>query len=749
MDTTAAPAPAIDRLAELVGIEPRYYDIWGNEHRTTPETNAAILESLGLPVGDEATAARTLTAFEERPWRRLVEPATIVPAEAQPGTVPVSLTAAMAAADRALVWTLVTEGGETTRGRQPVKDMALVNSRIIDGEALERRLFVLPQTLPEGYHVMIVALDGQTPYETRLIVAPPRAWLPPEMAGDRRLWGIVCQLYSLRSSRNWGMGNFGDLAEVARHAAEQGADIIGINPLHALFPINPEHASPYSPSSREFLNTIYIDVEAVPDFAECAEARDLVAMPDFQARMQAARATELVDYTAVSGLVMPVLELLYASFRTLHLNKGTERARAFHAFRRSYEQGADPRVLENFAVFMALQESFVATDRALFDWQKWPEEYHDPESPAVHTFAADHVERIEFHIYLQWVADTQLGEAMAAANRATNGTIRLYLDRAVGVGADSAAAWGDHVSRILSMSVGAPPDPFNQLGQDWGLKPYSPIRMREDAFKSYIAVLRANMRHAGALRIDHIAGMRRLYWVPVGQGAARGAYVRYPLDEMLRILALESQREKCLVIGEDLGTIPEGLSEALNAANVLSYRVLRFERYDNGLFRDARGYPRAALVTAGTHDLPTLAGMWTGRDLEWRQKLNLYPDNEAQQQEAASRVRERRLLVDALIHAGLWPAEPPIDTDSYPLDEALLVAIHTFLSRTPCALMMVALEDVLGQVEQMNLPGTIDEHPNWRRKLDRPVEAVFADPTVRAVLAAVRDERGSNAGHAD
>jgi 4-alpha-glucanotransferase len=619
-----------------------------------------------------------------------------------------------------------------------------VADREIDGERYERRLFVLPRTLPQGYHTLLLALDGHKPYETRLIVAPPRAWLPPEMADDQRLWGIVCQLYSLRSAGNWGIGNFADLGEVARLAAEQGADIIGINPLHALFPINPEHASPYSPSSREFLNTIYIDTQAVPDFAACAEAQAMVAAPDFQARLERARASELVDYSAVSALIMPVLEVLYAHFREHHLARGTERARAFHAFRRSFEQGADPQVLENFAVFMALQESFAASDPALLDWQTWPQEYHDPDSPAVHAFAADHVERIEYHIYLQWVADTQLGEAMAAANRAAGGTVRLYLDRAVGVGADSAAAWSDHVARLLPISVGAPPDPFNQLGQNWGLKPYSPIRMREDAFKSYIAVLRSNMRHAGALRIDHIAGMRRLYWVPVGQSADRGAYVRYPLEEMLRILALESHRRECLVIGEDLGTIPEGLSEALNAANVLSYRVLQFERYDNGLFRDARDYPRAALVTAGTHDLPTLGGMWTGRDLEWRQRLDLYRDADARRRDVEARVTDRRRLVDALIHAGLWPAEPPTDTETHPLDAALLAAIHAFLARTPCALMMVALEDVLGQVEQMNLPGTIDEHPNWRRKLHPSLDEVFRDPAVLAALAAVRAERGSS-----
>jgi 4-alpha-glucanotransferase len=736
---------ALDRLADLVGIEPSFRDIWGGEHVIPAGTKREILSALGLPADDEQVAEATLIDFEARSWRRPVEPATLIRAEQQPATIGVAMPAGRV--DLKIDWHLVLEDGTELAGEVTAGDAAVVESRKVDGMEFERRAVVLPEAMPEGYHRLTVTIvDGssQKTAETSLIVAPLRCWLPPSYEAGMSLWGMACQLYSLRSPRNWGIGNYSDLAELAAATAEQGADLLGINPLHALFTSDPGQFSPYSPSSREFLNVLYIDVEAVPDFAECREVQELVATPSFQERLQAARDADLVDYGAVYGLVIPTLRLLFKHFREHHLAHGTDRARAFQAFRDGYRHSADPTALERFAVFLALQEWFSEQSPLLLDWQKWPPEYQDPESEPVAAFAEEHAERVEFQIYLQWLADRQVASAMDRANRATEGRVMLYLDRAVGVGWDSAATWGDQEARIMSMSIGAPPDPFNQLGQKWGLSPYSPLMLKENAYRSYIAVLRASMRHAGALRIDHIAGLQRLYWVPRAETAQHGAYVRNPFEAMMRILALESQRLRCLVVGEDLGTVPPGLREAMDDAGMLSYKVFQFERVGEGLFRDPESYPRSALVTAGTHDLPTLKGFWIGRDLEWRRQLDLYPDPQAAENDAKNRVADRRRMLDALIHAGLWPAEPPTDTEQQPMDEALCTAIHRFLAKTPSFVLMVSLEDALVMAEQMNLPGTIFEHPNWRRRLPLTVSEIFRDPMVLALFAAVRKERGSN-----
>ena len=736
---------ALDRLAEIAGIEPRYHDIWGGEHVVAPQTKRNILNALGLPADDEPTAATTLTELEARSWRRPIEPATLIRAEQQPATVAVALPAG----NRALkiAWRLIQEDGREIAGETTTGDLAQLETREIGGVAFERRAIVLPESLPEGYHRFILTIiDGgdRKTAETSLIVAPLRCWLPPSFDAGQHLWGLACQLYSLRSPRNWGIGNYSDLAMLATAAAEQGADLLGINPLHALYTADPARFSPYSPSSREFLNVLYIDVEAVPEFQECQQVQDLVASPGFQERLQAARDAELVDYDTVHGLVIQTLRILFKHFRDHHLARGTDRAQAFQSFRDGYRQSADPTALERFATFLAMQEWFSEQDPALLDWEQWPDAYQDPESEAVKAFSESHTERVEFQIYLQWLADRQIAAAMEEADRAGKGRARLYLDRAVGVGWDSAAAWSDHQSRIMSMSIGAPPDPFNHLGQKWGLSPYSPLSLAENGYSSYIAVLRASMRHAGALRIDHIAGLRRLYWVPRDETAAHGAYVRNPFEMMMRVLALESQRLRCMVIGEDLGTVPDGLREAMDAAGMLSYKVFQFERVGDGLFRDPASYPRSSLVTAGTHDLPTIKGFWIGRDLSWRQELDLYPSSEAATNDARSRASDRRRVLDALIHAGLWPAEPQTEAEQQPMNEALSIAIHRYLARTPSFLMMVSLDDALGMPEQMNLPGTIFEHPNWRRKLPLGVSEIFRDPAVLALLAAVRKERVAN-----
>ncbi|MCC6196858.1 MAG: 4-alpha-glucanotransferase [Burkholderiales bacterium] len=544
-----------------------------------------------------------------------------------------------------------------------------------------------------------------------------------------RVFGPAVQLYALRSHRNWGMGDFTDLASLARTAAAEGASFVGVNPLHELFLDRPAQPSPYSPSSRLALNPWYLDVEAIPDYAECTRARARVASQPFQRRLAELRAVELVDYAGVAAQKRPVLGLLFDSFRRRHLARGSARAQAFRAF-------VTPHI-HDAALFDALQAHFAAQDPLAWGWPAWPAAYHDRESPDVRAFAAAHVDDIDFYLYLQWQADEQLAHAARAA-RDAGMRIGVYRDIAVGANPGGAEVWRDRALFARNVHVGAPPDEFNQKGQDWGLPPWIPQRLAAASFDAWVALLHANMRHAGALRIDHVMGLSRLFWIPQGMAPADGAYVRYPLPQMLALLARESARRGCLVVGEDLGTVAGDLRQKLADAGVYSYRVLYFERDAQGAFLPPQAYPAQALVSISTHDLPTLAGFWQGADLAARDALDLFPTPAMRERMYADRNADRPRLRDALAGAGLDP--PPL---AGPLDAGHTAAIHDYVARVPCALMTVQLEDVFGQAEQVNLPATLDhQYPNWRRKVGIPLEGWAADGRFAQVCAAIRGQRG-------
>ena len=485
----------------------------------------------------------------------------------------------------------------------------------------------LPRDLAPGYHRLTLSWDGRSEGEaaTHLILAPAQAYLPPGLEGRQRGWGLAAQLYALRSRSNWGIGDFSDLGELLTQAAKSGAAAVGVNPLHALFPDDPARASPYSPSSRLFLNPLYVDVPAVADFAECEPARALVAESGFAEALAQARQVELVDYPAVAALKRRALTLLYRSFRERHLAcEGDSRAEAFRAFQ---TQGGQD--LRRFAVFETLREHLAADKPKLHSWRSWPAAYRRPDSAAVRRFAADHAEAIEFVEYQQWQADLGLGRAAAAAKTAGM-EIGVYRDLAVGFDPDGADAWVDQSCSALDWSVGAPPDAWNMKGQMWGMPPLNPRALRAAGYRPLTQMLRANMRHAGALRIDHALGLRRLFWIPRSGGPKDGAYVYYPVEEMLGVVALESQRNRCLVIGEDLGTVPEGFSEMLQSRGILSYRLLYFMRGPKGAFLPPSAWPRDALAQVSTHDLPTLTGFWRGRDIDTKHELSLFPDPAAE-----------------------------------------------------------------------------------------------------------------------
>ena len=573
-----------------------------------------------------------------------------------------------------------------------------------------------------------------------LIVAPGRCYSSPGLEGGKRVWGPALQLYALRSGHNWGIGYFTDLRNAVEIMARLGAGVIGLNPLHALFPHNPGHVSPYSPSSRVYLNSLYIDVEAVPEFAASRAAHAESADRRFQARLLALRSGELVDYPGVADAKLGVLRAVYREFRERPGAGATDRGKAFTRF---LADGGE--LLVRFALYHALQEEFHARDASIWGWPVWPEPYRNPAAPAVREFLEANRERVEFHAFLQWLADEQLA---ACGQRALELglTLGLYRDLAVSIDRAGAEAWAWQELYAETAGVGAPPDDFNLHGQNWGLSPIIPEPLTEAAYAPFIATLRASMRHSGALRIDHVMGLMRLFWVSPGSSPEEGAYVSYPLHDLLGILALESQRNRCMVIGEDLGTLPEGLGEHLKAAGVLSYRVLLFEKEPDGGFKAPAAYPEQALAAASTHDLPTLRSFWRGHDLDVRSQLNLYPSEPLRARQAAEREQDRARLLIALERGGLLPAGMSVHPVSTPdVIPGLALAIHAFIARSRARLVMVQMEDVFGQLEQVNLPATSDQYPNWQRKLSLNLEEWAADERVKALAEAMNRERGTGA----
>lgn len=563
-----------------------------------------------------------------------------------------------------------------------------------------------------------------------------RCHLPTVLAEGGRLWGLSVQLYSLRSQRNWGIGDFTDLTRLIDIVAATGGDFIGLNPLHALFPDAPTLISPYSPSHRGFLNVLYIDVEAAPGFAACEAVQCRVTSAEFRQRLAGLRESSLVDYPAVAALKLETLRMIFEHQR----QQGDAGYAAFAAWRQ-----AQGEALERFALFEALQAHFRAQDPTCWGWPAWPAEFHDPAGPAVAAFAGEHGEDIEWHAWLQWVADQQL--AAAARHAREHGmAIGLYRDLAVGAHPGGAEVW--HWQEVFAIGnggahTGAPPDELNLLGQDWGLPPLIPHRLRASGFAPFLEVLNANMRHAGAMRIDHVMGLMRLFWVPSDTPATEGAYVNYPFETLLGLVARASQNNACLVIGEDLGTVPDGFRDRLHAATVLSYHPLIFARYSDGNFRLPRDMPRQALVCASTHDLPTLAGFWQGVDLDVRTQLMLFPNSETRERLITERDWDRGRLLWALEREGLLPAGVSKDpTQLAELTPPLIAALHAYLARSPAMLLAIQPEDIFACREQINVPGTLeDQHPNWQRKLPVALEDWTADERFNLVIGATRQER--------
>lgn len=555
----------------------------------------------------------------------------------------------------------------------------------------------------------------------------------PDFLSGERVWGLSLQLYELRSERNWGIGDFEDLRVMIDLVASLGGDFIGLNPLHAPFLADAGRCSPYEPSSRLFLNPLYIAVDKVPGFQSDTEQ---------QTTINTLRATDLVAYEAVADVKLSALRSIWAQWTT------TDAADDAHAdFEAFVSDGGE--ALRRHALFETLSAHMVQSGFAA-GWHSWPDEFQYPDTPAVVSFAAAHGDENRFHLWLQWITHRQLSDAAAYAS--TCGLrIGLYLDLAVGEALDGSATWSERDNYLTDATIGSPPDPFAPEGQDWHLAGFQPSRITSGEAPPFERMVTAAMQYAGAIRIDHAAALRRLFLVPKDKTPSDGAYVSYPKEDLIRILADTSGRHRCLVIGEDLGLLPDGLQEDLTAASILSYRILSYERDDEG-FKPAKEYPPLALACISTHDHQTLAGWWRGADIDLRAEHGIVSPDLTRQHEAA-RKKERRQLVQAV---GIPDGGSLAEILPQSTLKDLTIRAHRFIAGTPSVLVVARLADLTDEKRPTNIPGTSSSYPNWQPKLSVAIETLSDEPLVKAVADAIKvgrlassPGRGPSSGYRD
>jgi len=653
-----------ERAAQL-GIQTQYWDARGQHRTADSEALDRMIEALSLNGAGPRHLIRQTCAVRDHRERQ-------VRLEAAPGCE--------------IAWTITGDRHSLSgTGQSP--------------------LLAVPDDLPVGsYRLRVTARspEGERSEDATLLVAPERAYQGDENA-PRRVWAVAVQLYSVRSRRNWGHGDFTDLAALIDLAGDLGAAGIGLNPLHALFDDEAD-ASPYSPNSRLFLNPRYIDVEAIPEFPGLREA-------GLDAEVEALRQQEFIDYR---GVVAAKLKGLRVAFEAFRRSADRSRQHALEAFRRNRAPA-----LTQFACFEGLRGHYRQP------WWEWPTEWRRPNVHFLRMLRKSNEDEIAYHEFVQWIADQQLLQCRERAKQ-RGLPIGLYLDVAVGVRADGFDAWSEQDSILSTVEIGAPPDMLNTAGQKWGLAGVSPVGLEARGFESFRNVLRAAMRYAGAIRLDHVMGLQRQFLIPSGMKPDRGMYVRSSLDAMLAVTAQESVANKCIVIGEDLGTVLDGFRETLADWGLWSYQVMLFERGWKSAFRKPEEYRENAIATFATHDLPTFLGWLESRDLAVKRALGLDPGETDEQRESA---------LAALRHA---LSERGVQT----LD---LASVTAYLAATPTRLLVVTMEDALGLVEQVNVPGTVNEHPNWRRRLPVSLEDMMQASALPA-LAAVMSGAGRRVG---
>jgi 4-alpha-glucanotransferase len=699
----------LSELAVRFGIATDYQD-WSGRRIDVPEsTLVAVLAACGVPAATEPERAAALTAHERAHWLRALPPTILARAGAQTSFW-VHVTHGQPADVR-----LQLEDGTIRTGLRQIDNFTAPFD--LEGRLIGEASFLLPDDLPPGYHRVFLR-SGADETSAALIVTP--GWLGlPERLGARRSWGLATQLYSVRSRQSWGIGDLTDLTDLAVWSASvHGAGYVLVNPLHAAAPAKPMEPSPYLPTSRRFVNPLYLRVEAIPEFSDLRK-RSRVRRLRKEVQHHAA-SLDSIDRDAAWKAKRAALKLVYRVPRT------AGRTLAYEAY--CDREGI---ALDDFATWCALAEKFGA------DWHQWPEPVRHPDGDGVADFVTKYRTAVDFHRWMQWQLDEQLTAAQSQALSAGM-SLGIVHDLAVGVHPNGADSWALQDALALGVSAGAPPDEFNQLGQDWSQPPWRPDRLEELEYQPFRALIRSVLRHAGGVRIDHIIGLFRLWWIPQGQAPTQGTYVRYDHEAMIGIVALEAHRAAALVVGEDLGTVEPWVRDYLRARGVLGTSILWFE-----LDRDGDGGPLPAerwreycLSSVTTHDLPPTAGYLAGDHVHLRDSLGLL--TRPVEEEFAAAEAERAAWIKELRRVGLLPKHADV--------QETVLALHKYLGRTPSRLLGLALSDAVGDRRTQNQPGTTDEYPNWRVPLSGPdgrpvlLEDVFNDPRAVALAEAMRTE---------
>lgn len=685
----------LDQQCQAHGVHAGFHDLTGQFQSTSDEIKHALLTALG--------------AFDTRIH------------EAGPGRLPGTFFMRKAAVSDAAYMRLEF----LNPAEQPVivttEDGVPVHAPFHNDQVLE-----MPSGLPFGAYTLHFWSGTDHSQSSTLLLVPDRIRKVDHLP---RLWGITAPLYGLKSKRNWGIGDFEDLACFAENAAAEGAAFIGINPVHALFPGDADRFSPYSPSSRIHLNILHIAPDQIPEFQQSAACQKWCESDAVRSDLRRAQRADLVDYSSVYSLKRQALRLAFEAFETLPADH--PRRADFSAY--LAQHGAR---LKGLALYEMIAEHLGQEDSPLYDWRSWGPRFKTADAPGSLEVMAQNPNGLRFHCYTQWLAEEQLAHAHTRALEAGM-LIGLYLDLAVGMTLDGAEAWANADSVVQGISLGAPGDAANPDGQMWNIAPLNPNAMQATGFAHYRQTLSQIMSRAGMVRIDHILGLNRSYWCPV-TGSGEGGYVSYPLDDLLGVIAMTAEQTGCLVIGEDLGMVPPGFREKLHERGLFGCAVFYMERNETGAFRAARDYPDPCLAALSNHDFPTLAGYLEKRDLQTRATLGIGADPDTLARDHVARDED---LVDlrALLEGTGLLKDGDASTDQ------IGVALHAYLSQSNARLLAVQVEDLLGQSEQMNVPGTVTEHPNWRRKLKHPIETLFKADTVQRHLNAVRSGRLPNA----
>lgn len=709
------PSPALLELARQYGVATEYHGWKGSLVQISTETLRVVLSALGADVSDEDAVQGSLRALEERPWRQVLPP-TVVCREGDGPWVPVHVPHGAG-----VRCTVTLENGDVWNASLVER---WVEPREIDGRLIGEATVEVPNNVPLGWHTLTAHLEDGSTSTATLIVTPRTLPLHPAIE-HHRVWGLMSQIYAARSEQSWGMGDLGDLAETASWAGEElGADFVLVNPLHAAQPVPPLEASPYLPATRRFASPLYLRVEDVAEMALLSgkERKRVRELAD-QAR---ASSPDLIDRDAIWEAKGEALAMLFATPRS------RRRQRQFERYIRSEGQG-----LVDFATWCALVEEHG------MPWQTWAEELQDPRSPAVADFREEHAEAVEFHMWLQWQIRLQLGQAQHEAT-AAGMTVGVIHDLAVGVHPDGSDAWALGDTLVHAVTVGAPPDQFNQLGQGWAQPPWHPGRLAELGYGPYRDMLRTVLRDSGGIRIDHILGLFRLWWVPKDRTPKDGTYVAYDAAALIGILALEAHRAGALVIGEDLGVVAPTLRETMIERGIHGTSILWFEWKDSQ-FLSPEAYRQLCMATVTTHDLPPSAGYVTLTHVDLRDELGLL--ERPLEKEKAVEAESINTVVQAVVDRGLLPQGTVVRPDSPEgLVEDVVVALHAYLAQTPARILGVAVPDLVGDRRTVNQPGTDKEYPNWRVPVAGPdgkpvtLEQIEASPLAGRLAAVMRGE---------